>query len=193
MPRMQHVPNQINNNKFVSFFFFLFSHRPFLLLFFLLLSWLFICLFVSFFTRYIRHRPRKIWWIYICVFVQELERERPPRASKNMSPAVYNGKKKERKPEGGNRKYSLAGYLVFGVPRPVYLTCIHCTLIGERLSNVLVCVSVCLCVCNLCTEYWSPQQAKRWTVMAFGREAWGDTRGLWWQSVRTRWCLRPHI
>ena len=68
--RMQHVPNQINNNKFVSFFsFFLFTFffpsPPFFFPYYL-----FVCLFR--FSLAVRHRPRKIWWICVCA------RERDP-------------------------------------------------------------------------------------------------------------------
>ncbi len=78
MPRMQHVPNQINNNKFVSFFFFpFFSHRPFY--FFsssssFLIIYLFVCF--VFHSVYTPSSSKDMVDIYVCVFVQELERER---------------------------------------------------------------------------------------------------------------------
>jgi len=177
--RMQHVPNQINNNKFVSFFsFFLFTFffpsPPFFFF-----SLLFICLFVSFFTRCTPSSSKDMVDMCLC------ERERPPRASENMSPVVAyttGGKK----PEGGNRKYSLG---IFGVPACLLL--LVCT-IGDR-TSLCVCVSVCVFVICVYRVYWSPTSQ---TLDSYGFWKGGmrrDTRGLWWQSVRTPWCLRHPI
>jgi hypothetical protein len=82
---------------FLSFFF----PSPFYFFFFFFFfpDYLFVCLFRFSLGIYAIVLERYGGYICVCVCARARERGRPPRASKNMSPAVYNGKKKKENPK----------------------------------------------------------------------------------------------
>jgi hypothetical protein len=97
---MFQIKKKTTTNLFPSFSFFFF---PIALLFFFFFfffpDYLFVCLFRFSLGIYAIVLERYGGYICVCVCARARERGRPPRASKNMSPAVYNGKKKKENPK----------------------------------------------------------------------------------------------